>query len=225
MSFNDRKTKLAGPDNARLLGARANIEPNEVELLSMNTPLILAGAACTVGAVVGGGVTILGVTIPKILSVPRQAMLGVLGVLLMGISFFLPVDVPSDDSEAYKSAEGAIDSPKKDQVVSPSFDASGTASHIGKGVTLWLLEKVENNYYPKAGHITVANTAWKQPVLEQGKATDLELSLWAANRAADAQLSDWMNTCNRKSDCPAFSLPTGMNLLTQPSGTHLTVKR
>lgn len=49
----------------------------------MKTQLLLAGVACVVAAVVGGGLKLLGAEIPLISSTRRQALLAVIGVALL----------------------------------------------------------------------------------------------------------------------------------------------
>lgn len=49
----------------------------------MNEKIILAGIACVIAAVIGGGVNILGAEIPKIISIPRQILLAAVGVVII----------------------------------------------------------------------------------------------------------------------------------------------
>jgi type II secretory pathway component PulJ len=56
----------------------------------MKTQLLLAGVACVVAAVVGGGLKLLGAEIPLISSTRRQALLAVIGVALLVWAGTLP---------------------------------------------------------------------------------------------------------------------------------------
>jgi len=50
----------------------------------MQQTLLLVGLACLIGAVVGGGSKLAGIEIPFISSTLRQALLGLIGVVLIG---------------------------------------------------------------------------------------------------------------------------------------------
>jgi hypothetical protein len=53
----------------------------------MQNTLLGAGLGCVIGAVIGGGLKGFGMEIPLINSIRRQALLGVLGFVLIGLSF------------------------------------------------------------------------------------------------------------------------------------------
>ena len=55
----------------------------------METVLLPAGVACMIAAVVGGGLTFLGITIPVISTLPRQVVLFLLGALFVFASVAL----------------------------------------------------------------------------------------------------------------------------------------
>ena len=61
----------------------------------MQTTMLTAGVVCVIGAIVGGGLSGFGITIPVLNSLRRQAMLGVFGIALIALSFG-PV-VPNGD--------------------------------------------------------------------------------------------------------------------------------
>jgi len=56
---------------------------------AMTTTLLCAGLACIIAAVVGGRLKAYGIEVPVLQSVPRQVILGVFGMILVIISFFL----------------------------------------------------------------------------------------------------------------------------------------
>jgi hypothetical protein len=49
----------------------------------MDNPFVIAGLACLIAAIVGGGLRFLGVEVPLLKSRIRQAVLGIVGVLLL----------------------------------------------------------------------------------------------------------------------------------------------
>jgi hypothetical protein len=55
----------------------------------MQTTLLIAGLACIVAAIVGGGVKLLGIEVPVFLPGWRQVVLGALGLLLAGYALWL----------------------------------------------------------------------------------------------------------------------------------------
>jgi hypothetical protein len=51
------------------------------------TTLITVGIACVVAAVVGGGVTLLGASLPLINALPRQIVVGLFGLVVFGLGY------------------------------------------------------------------------------------------------------------------------------------------
>jgi hypothetical protein len=72
----------------------------------MNTTLLSAGLACVMAAVIGGGLSAFGITIP-VLSRPRQVLLFVLGIAILALPRILPFQ--NDDPNA-TSAAGLVES-------------------------------------------------------------------------------------------------------------------
>lgn len=58
----------------------------------LKTPLLLAGIACVVAAIVGGGLKLLGAEFPLLQSLTRQALLATAGVVLIVSSAVTPSD-------------------------------------------------------------------------------------------------------------------------------------
>jgi hypothetical protein len=56
----------------------------------LQTPLLLAGIACIVAAVVGGGLKLLGAEFPLLQSFTRQVLLAVAGAVLIVVSVVIP---------------------------------------------------------------------------------------------------------------------------------------
>ena len=56
----------------------------------MNQPVLFVGIGCVIAAVVGGGLSLANLKVPVVSSLPRQVLLGVTGLVLLGGSFLLP---------------------------------------------------------------------------------------------------------------------------------------
>jgi hypothetical protein len=63
----------------------------------MSTTLLSAGLACLIAAVIGGGLKAFGVQIPVLQSLKRQVILGLLGIVLILVSFWV---LPSSGKKA-----------------------------------------------------------------------------------------------------------------------------
>jgi hypothetical protein len=61
----------------------------------MSTTLLYAGLACTIGAIVGGGLEAFGIKVPIFHSLGRQTMLGAFGVILLVGSFRVSDSTPA----------------------------------------------------------------------------------------------------------------------------------
>jgi len=71
---------------------------------SVQNTLLLAGLACLIAAIVGGGLRAFGIEIPLLASIPRQLVLGTLGVVLMLIAATSARRPPVDNGGASTSS-------------------------------------------------------------------------------------------------------------------------
>lgn len=56
----------------------------------MNEAVLLVGVGCVIAAVVGGGLSLANLKVPVVTSLPRQVLLGVIGLIVVVGSFLLP---------------------------------------------------------------------------------------------------------------------------------------
>lgn len=118
---------------------------------------------------------------------------------------------------------GGINSPAPGQAVNRTFEATGWAEGVGKGVFLWLAIEVDGKIWPKEGHIFVDNQhQWVQPVYEDGLGKIFALSLWAANAAADRTLCTWLSEGQRTGEFPPLTPPPGARRLSRVDGLCLS---
>jgi hypothetical protein len=89
----------------------------------MKTQLLLAGVACVVAAVVGGGLKLLGAEIPLISSTRRQLVLAVIGVALLAWG----AAMPSEQQEQRQQERREL-----------AIELSGRLERIGSDLNRWL---------------------------------------------------------------------------------------
>lgn len=77
----------------------------------MNLTIFLIGLACIIASIVGGGLTMAGVSIPPLRSVRRQAMLAAAGVVVIVVSFFVTTGGGSSGPSAQQPSRPASSSP------------------------------------------------------------------------------------------------------------------
>jgi len=70
----------------------------------LSTTLITAGVACIIAAIIGGGLKAFGIEIPLLQSKKRQVLLGILGIILIGLS------ISTSSQNAEQSSHGSIGS-------------------------------------------------------------------------------------------------------------------
>lgn len=58
----------------------------------MTTILLTTGLVCIIAAIIGGGLTAFGITVPIVQSVKRQVMLALFGCLLLSAAYYTPPD-------------------------------------------------------------------------------------------------------------------------------------
>lgn len=84
----------------------------------METILLSAGIACLIAAIVGGGLKAFGIEIPLLQSLTRQIILGVLGVVLVVVSFATSSPpIPPDTKTSPTPSPTRVASPGPTRVV------------------------------------------------------------------------------------------------------------
>jgi hypothetical protein len=128
----------------------------------------------------------------------------------------------ADDPNAYQSSNGTISQPRDRATVNATFDASGTANNVGKGVYLWLAVEINGRIWPKDGRVTVdRNGQWNQSVFEDGHPDQFALSLWAANSDANVQLRAWLVRGQQTGVYPELLPLPGMKRLARVQGLRV----
>ncbi|HXT64464.1 MAG TPA: hypothetical protein VN696_15605 [Pyrinomonadaceae bacterium] len=127
---------------------------------------------------------------------------------------FWPRTGTAEDRNAYLDTNGTIIQPRESAVVNATFNASGTADHVGQGVYLWLAVEIDGRIWPKEAHVTVdQNGQWNQSVFEDGHPDQFELSLWAANADANDRLRAWLINGQQTGVYPELRPFSGMKRL------------
>jgi hypothetical protein len=72
---------------SRLMQNKKDADPLAGDGLA--TTLLTVGIVCVVAAVVGGGVSLLGATMPLINSVARQVVVGLFGLVVFGLGYYM----------------------------------------------------------------------------------------------------------------------------------------
>jgi len=88
----------------------------------MNNPLLYAGLACLIAAVIGGGLKLFGIEIPVLQSLKRQVLLGALGIALILFSYSVrPTNEPTvQSSQPEPSSKTPADSAQHPKVKRPT---------------------------------------------------------------------------------------------------------
>jgi hypothetical protein len=89
--------------------------------------LVSAGIICLIAAVIGGGLKGLGFDMPALQSLPRQMLLGGLGVVLLGAGLVLR----GSDAPAQPKAKAAEATPSPTPTARPIEDAAPAPSAAG----------------------------------------------------------------------------------------------
>jgi hypothetical protein len=111
----------------------------------------------------------------------------------------IPAPIPKtceNSGIALQVAEGTIRIINTDKPFRVKIPASGTATIDTKCIFLWLAVEVGDTIWPrKEGHLNVhPDNTWTETIVEQGQAKQVGVSLWAANGAADGQLSRYLSS-------------------------------
>ena len=99
----------------------------------MAIALVLAGVACIIAAIVGGGVKLRDVEFPTVQSVWRQVMLGGFGVLLAFAGAVVASEGPSEAAAAEINAEAPVadaaneTTPPAEAIVPNAVDSNAVA--------------------------------------------------------------------------------------------------
>jgi hypothetical protein len=156
----------------------------------MNTTLLTAGVAAIILAVVGGGASVFGATVPVIPTLRRQLALGLVGVAFLAAAVVLGTDNggggggTSKDVKAYQQLVVAACSDLGQDRGLPPIDNYGNTDRGG------YIQWVRSNIATSEG---ILNTLWERPVPdelkdEQANARDDANNLVKAARAGVNQL-------------------------------------
>jgi hypothetical protein len=148
------------------------------------------------------------------------------GCLVVSIGFWIFSSSWGRDTGApYYDAVGTISHPSDGDIVTPRFEASGTAHNVGRDVRLWLVVEVNGRMWPKEGTVTVEDADWKQSVREDGRPDQFWLSLWAASPDANVHIRSWVEHGQRTGVYPEFTPVPGMKRLAQVQGLRVAANR
>ena len=97
--------------------------------------------------------------------------------------------------ERLSGHKGTIEMPTPGATVPRTFSSSGTVTGFreGQGVHIWLAVEVGGLMWPKEGALDVNNGQWSMRVSEDGTASEVSLSLFAADEAAHDKIMAWLN--------------------------------
>lgn len=143
-------------------------------------------------------------------------------VVCFAIATFGLAENSDDLSEAFRTATGTITEPADRGIVKRTFETSGTARNVGKGVHLWLAVEINDRIWPKEGRLLVNGTGqWRVTVFEDGRPDQFGLSLWSANSSADTQLRAWLDRGANTGAFPELQPPPGMKRLARVEGLRV----
>jgi hypothetical protein len=148
----------------RMMSAIAR-PPNSGDRSNVGTTLVTAGAAALIIAVVGGGASVFGATVPVIPTLRRQAALGLVGLGLLVAGFLVPSDNGGGGaSKEVRAYQQRVVAACRDLVQSggglPPFNNDGTVDR--DRYLEWLREQIATSE-------GILNALWERPVPDELK--------------------------------------------------------
>lgn len=156
----------------------------------------------------------------RVLYVSLVACLPFVVAGLLTLIIFISGAVQRDDGIGYQTQHAYFNFPVAGVLVSDEFEVSGRIESIPNGEVVYLVERVNNMFWPKLRIGSEPTTFRRKQKTSSGKGYKYTIELLSADVAAQTQIKQWFEQGKKTGRYPGISTIDGVSVLAKVRVVH-----
>ena len=133
---------------------------------------------------------------------------------------FLSGAVQRDNGVSHQTKYAYFNYPVTGDLVAGPFEVSGRVESIPAGEVVYLVEQVDNKFWPKLRIGTEPTDFQRKQHTSSGEGYKYTIELLSVNAAAEAEISNWFENGNKTGEYPGIDIKDGVTVLAKVRVVH-----
>lgn len=133
---------------------------------------------------------------------------------------FLSGAVQRDNGVGHQTKYAHFNYPLTGDLIAGPFEVSGRIESIPAGEAVYLVEQVDNRFWPKLRIGTEPTDFQRTQYTSSGKGYKYTIELLSVNASAEAAINNWFENGNKTGEYPGIEIKDGVTVLAKVRVVH-----
>jgi len=156
----------------------------------------------------------------RVLYVLMVACMPVLVAGLLTHLVFISGAVERDDGIGHQSSSAQFDYPAPGDLVADQFDVSGRVESVPTGEVVYLVERLDNRFWPKLRIGSEPTAFHRTHKTSPGQGYKYTIELLSLNATAEAYINRWFDRAKNTGKYPGIEISDGVTVLAKARVVH-----